>query len=119
MIGHFFMKYRFPLAYAATKVMANIIHDRIVRRPVRAHRACEIRSLVVPLPRQTVRAIPPTSTASYREYPEKEETVVVKPRAVEVPKQVIPTQSWTHQPRRPAATKSNGGLRGSTATKWR
>ena len=37
MIGHFFMKYKFPLAYVATKVMANHFHEAITQnsRPVR------------------------------------------------------------------------------------
>lgn len=106
MFEAFFMKYRYPLAYAATKVLANHIHAAVVpraRTSTRAYREAmgwhdpSPASTFTPPrsePRQTVRADPPISRAR--------SAYVARTRDS-----------------RPPAVKTNGGLRGSTATKWR
>lgn len=96
MIGTFFMKYRFPLAYAATKVLANHIHAAMVGRPVQP-RKCRVSYQVI---HKTRSAKPIDLTSS------------PLPRARK-------TTKWISVKSYSAATKQNGGLRGSSATKWK
>jgi hypothetical protein len=117
MFRTFFMKYKFPLAYAATKVLANHVHEsiaprapRLVREPnlvnigrkhTPAERAACIHQIALALPRVPA--------------PEPRQTV----RAAEPIYEARSAYSPCRTPSRPAAIKSNGGVRGSTATKWR
>lgn len=115
MIGHFFMKYRRPLAYMVTKVLANHIHAAIVPRrvyPSRLARASE------PLTFSTNGSPKMEDWTTNRLAVTKEE----KAKCVEQIAEVLPrVESYKPARWKPvhAAVKRNGGLRGSTATRWR
>lgn len=122
------MKYRFPLAYAATKVMANSIHEAMVPRRVRAARMTEsgivdigrshttaerkecIRQIAMALPRLPAQGQYPLATEST--------APIYEVRSTRSPEFCAPPLSRSKR-ERPAAVKRNGGLRGSTATKWK
>jgi hypothetical protein len=134
MIGHFFMKYRRPLAYAVTKILADRIHRVIVPRrvyPSRLARASE------PLKFSTHGSPKMEDWTTNRLAVTKEEKArcvhqiaMVLPR-VEVPKVVEAKVERIESAYKPviyksapwkpihAAVKRNGGLRGSTATRWK
>ena len=127
MLFHFLMKYKRPLAYAATKSMANVIHDMAVPRRVRPSRLqnlLETRPVSTSTPSIHPREYytpPAPIEVRGNQYP-PEAPIYGAPRA-EISRdepfyQPIPP-IWVNRSTRPAAVKANGGLRGSTATKWK
>lgn len=112
MLGHFLMKYQRPLTYGLVKTMANIIHDHCRRAqakvgPIdigRPHTAAEreacIYQIALALPRLPTPAAP-----------------IYRAHRASTPRPFVAKS--TPYVSRPAAVKSNGGLRGSTATRWR
>lgn len=133
MIGTFFMKYRRPLTYAVTKVLANHIHAAItprrfpfrarlddVSKPIRfsTHGSPDMKDWTINrlavgevehdyCVRQIAKVLPKVEVST----PHIE---VVKPRMKTTQK---PIAQW--KPARPVATKRNGGLRGSTSSRWK
>ena len=114
MIGHFFMRYKRPLAYAFTKVLANHIHAAMVPRPVRAHKLAPISE---PLEFSTHGSPDIQDWTTNRLAVTKEE----KAPCIEQIAEVLPRVGYKPARWKPvhAAVKRNGGLRGSTATRWK
>lgn len=99
MIGTFFMKYRFPLAYVVTKVLANHIHAAIV--PVRQTKPISLKTRPIDIGREHTPA-------------ERVECIWQIAEALpRIKKATIRERS------RSAAIKTGGGLRGSNATRWK
>ena len=99
MIGTFFMKYRFPLAYAVTKVLANHIHAAIV--PVRPTKLISLKTRPIDIG---------------REHTPAERTECIRQIAEVLPR--IKSGTVIGKQSRSAAIKTGGGLRGSRATRW-
>lgn len=121
MLRHFTMKYLRPLSYGATKVMANVLHDHLrrVQTPVvsrmggrstglvdigRPHTAAEREACILAI----AQALPRLPTPRAPTYGAQ--------RAYSSQRPLLKTQTHVL---RPAAVKPSGGLRGSTATKWK
>jgi hypothetical protein len=116
MIGHFFMRYKRPLAYMVTKVLANHIHAAMVPRKVYASKLARASE---PLTFSTHGSPKMEDWTTNRLAVTKEE----KAQCVEQIAEVLPRIEKPYRPApwKPAhaAVKRNGGLRGSTATRWR
>lgn len=114
MIGHFFMKYRRPLAYAFTKVLANHIHAAMVPRKVYASKLARASE---PLAFSTNGSPKMEDWTTNRLAVTKEE----KAQCVEQIAEVLPRVEYKPVRWKPvhAAVKRNGGLRGSSATRWK
>jgi hypothetical protein len=107
MFGTFFSKYRRPLFYAVTKVLANHIHDVIAPRRPSISAAKLYRDLCYPPAR-------PVSAPIYR----TPEIAPKTPEKAQIARNVeVPFVAKTRVSR-PAAVRANGGLRGSSATRW-
>jgi hypothetical protein len=100
----FGMKYVRPLAYMGTKVFANAFHSVLVPRMPRIHPACHIEPGNA---RERIRTVAQSAPQVFETQP-----APVRER------EYVP---YTPKPyvSRPAAVKRNGGLRGSTATRWK
>ncbi len=118
MFRAFFMKYRYPLAYAATKVVANYIHDNVLgqtRLPRARASSPEYRAMMGWADTGAISQYP----APVTELPETLRPV----RATAPLYEARSASPVLERPRRdysrPAAVKRNGGLRGSTASRWK
>lgn len=102
------MKYRNPLAYIATKVLANHLHDAFVPCTPRHSATKLFRALAYPASR-------PVSTSIYRPL----EIAPKTPEKAQIARNVKEPFAPKTRVSRPAAVRANGGLRGSSATRWR
>lgn len=104
----FGMKYISPIRYMGTKLLANAFYSTLnSRRMPRVPDICRAQPIA--------RDVRPPASYSYRK----------SPLYVPAPKPAMPIRESSWVPAkmkseyRPPAVKRNGGLRGSTATRWR
>jgi len=113
LFGSFFRRVRSPIRYVITRVLANHIHAAITPRP-RPRRAPKwVQAL----------ASKPSNVPSYSTYPSAAEMGIPRQIVPDQPESVEIARKVSVAPRlktvsRPAAVKRNGGLRGSTASRW-
>ncbi len=113
MIRTFFMKYRFPLRYAAIKVLANHVHEAMVPRSIRI----PVSRVPEPLRFSTHGSSNMADwTTNRRAKGKAERDYCVHQIALTLPRVPVTKRQ---RPYTGAATKRNGGLKGSAASKWR
>lgn len=104
-------KYLSPIRYIGTKIFANSIHAALTRpRFAPSSRDLDLRTA------RTAPAIAKAMKVMAQEIKRIERPLTVTPRIR--PSREVPYLSRSYLSK-PVAVKSNGGLRGSTATRWK
>ena len=105
------LKYLSPIRYMGTKIFANSIHAALTRpRFVPSSHFLDLRTA------RTAPAIAKAAKVIAQEMKQIERPLTATPRMR--PSREIPYLSKSYLSK-PAAVKGNGGLRGSTATRWK